>query len=258
VLALAERLRQPAYRWWAQMLSATRASIDSEFAAVEARIHEAAAWGRRAQIRTADMYEVGQLHYLWLDHGRAQNSVAIMRRRVRDYPAVPSTRCMLAEAYAEAGLAEDAHRELAAIADDEATLAMMNASWSVGMYSLAMACSRLGDAACADRLYRSLLPMEPYCHVAFRAAAFLGSVSRTLGVLAATGGNADQADEHFRRAIDRNEEIGALWQLMRARRDYGLFLHERGEAARAAELLSSARDLGARLGISPPEPAVAR
>jgi DNA-binding SARP family transcriptional activator len=256
VLALAEELRQPAYRWWAEMLGATRASIDGEFHAVEARIREAAVWGRRAQIPTAEMYEEGQLHYLRVDHGRAGDAVEGTRRLASEYPAVPSTRCMLAEACAAAGLEEEARRELYAVAADEATQLMMNASWSVGMHSLAMACARVGDADLAAKLYGALLSAEPYCHVAFRGASFRGSVARTLGVLAATAEDAENADRHFRRAIEHNERIGALCQLLHARRDYGSFLQRQGDEDSAAELLTSARELGMRLGMSDAVPAV--
>ncbi len=157
------------------------------------------------------MYEDGQLHYLRLDHGRAEEAVERTRRLAHEYPAVPSLRCMLAEACAEAGLEEEARRELHAITDDEAAQLMMNASWSIGMYSLAMACARLGDADRAAELYRSLLRLEPYCHVAFRAASFQGAVARTIGRLAATAGRPQEADRHFRQAIERNERMGALW-----------------------------------------------
>ncbi len=129
---------------------------------------------------------------------------------------------MLAEACAAAGLEDEARREMRAIAHDEKAQRMMNASWSIGMYSLAMACARLGDADVAERLYGPLRAYEPYCHVAFRAAAFTGSVARTLGVLAATAGRPEQAEGHLARAVEVNERIGAVRQLERARRDYAL------------------------------------
>jgi tetratricopeptide (TPR) repeat protein len=96
------------------------------------------------------------------------------------------------------------------MANDEAARSMMNASWSVGMCSLAMACARLGDADIAIRLYGELRPLEPYYHVAFRGSAFQGSVARTLGVLAATAGQHEEAERHLWRAIDQNELMGAL------------------------------------------------
>jgi predicted ATPase len=250
---LAEVLRQPAYRWWAHMMQGTRAAMAGDAGEAEARIAEAGAWGRRAHIRTAEMYEEGQLHYLRLDQGRAEEVLTATRRLSREHPEVPSMRCMLAEACAETGREEEARQEVEAMRDASARL-RMNASWSIGMYSLAMACGRLGDADLAARLYTELLPLERYCHVSFRAASATGSIARTLGVLAATVGRSEAAERHLRDAIERNERIGALYQLARARHDCALVLRERGEAEEAAGLLASAGSLAQSLGMQYPAP----
>jgi DNA-binding SARP family transcriptional activator len=249
VVQLAEELRQPAYRWWAHMLSATRAHLAGEFAEAESRLHEAGLWGRRAHIPTAEMYEAGQLCFLRLEQGRAGEVVELMQRVAPLYPAVTSIRCMLAQACAEAGLEDEAREYLQSMTSDEAAQSMMNASWSVGMYALAMACTRLGDTDLAPRLYRALSPLENYCHVAFRGATFQGAVARTLGVLAATAGRHEEAERHLSRAIEQNESMGALPQLARAQRDLGLLLRSRGDADKATALLESARALGTRLGM---------
>ena len=213
VAQLADELRQPAYRWWAHMLSATRAYMAGEFVEAESRIREAGLWGRRAQIPSAEMYEFGQVYFLRLEQGRADEVVELPRSLVPVYPAVPSIRCMLAQACAETGRVDEAREYLLSMANDHDALSMMNASWSVGMYALAMACARLGDADLAPQLYRALRPLEPYCHVAFRGSAFQGSVARTLGVLAATAGHDEEAERHLRRALEQNERMGALPQL---------------------------------------------
>jgi tetratricopeptide (TPR) repeat protein len=199
------------------------------------------------------MYAPGQLHYLRVDQGRSEEMVDTMRRLVRDYRAIPSLRAMLAETCAESGLEDEARRELRAMADDETAMLMMNASWSIGMYSLSMACSRLGEADIAQRLYEPLLAYEPYCHVAFRASYSTGSVARALGLLAATAGNTEQAERHLARAVEVNEKIGALCQLARARHDYGLLLHNAGRADEAEPHLASARALAERLGMRGPK-----
>jgi DNA-binding SARP family transcriptional activator len=248
----AEELRQPAYRWWAHMLRATRAYMAGEFAEAESNIREGGLWGRRAHIPTAEMYEVGQLHYLRLEQGRADEVIELTRRLEPVYPAVTSIRCMLAQACAEAGREDEAREYLHSMANDEAALSMMNASWSIGMYSLALACARLGNADLAAQLYDALCPLEPYCHVAFRGSAFQGSVARTLGLLTATAGREQEAERHFRRAIEQNEQMGALPQLARAQGEYGMLLRRRGDVEEARELLRSARDLASRLGMGDP------
>ena len=249
VAEIAAELRQPAYRWWAHMLSATRAYMAGEFVEAESRIREAGVWGRRAHIPTAEMYEAGQVCFVRFEQGRADEVIELMERLAPVYPAVTSIHCMLAQACAEAGREAKAREYLESMASDDAARSMMNASWSVGMCSLAMACARLGDAAIATQLYRELRPFEPYYHVAFRGSAFQGSVARTLGVLAATAGHDEQAERHLRRAIEQNERIGALPQLARARADLGMLMRRRGDADKAAELLGSAHDLAQRLGM---------
>jgi tetratricopeptide (TPR) repeat protein len=249
VTRLADELRQPADRWWAHMLSATRTYMAGEFVEAESRIRDAGLWGRRAHIPTAEMYEAGQLCFLRFEQGRADEIIELMQRLAPLYPAVTSIPCMLAQACAEADREGEAREYLQSMANDEAARSMMNASWSVGMCSLAMACARLGDADIAIRLYGELRPLEPYYHVAFRGSAFQGSVARTLGVLAATAGQHEEAERHLWRAIDQNELMGALPQLARARYDCGTLLRRRGDADRAAELVGSAHELARRLGM---------
>ena len=87
-----------------------------------------------------------------------------------------------------------------------------------------------------------------------------GSVSRGLGILAATMARWSAAVAHFEVALRMNAELGARPWLAHARYDYARALRRRGEPGdrgQAAELLASAAASARELGMHSLEDKVA-
>jgi hypothetical protein len=124
------------------------------------------------------------------------------------------------------------------------------------LFSLAFvadAADSLADVHAAAVLYDLLVP---YAHLNACNAdeVATGSVSRTLGVLAATLSRWEDGARHFEAAAIDNDRMGAHPWLAHTHHDYARMLLTRGlpgDRARAQQLLVAATELYDRLGMSP-------
>jgi DNA-binding CsgD family transcriptional regulator len=78
-----------------------------------------------------------------------------------------------------------------------------------------------------------------------------GAADRYLGMLAATLGESERAEEHFERAMELNRRMGAVTWLAHTAYEYARMLLARGpgERARAGALLGEAAALAERIGM---------
>jgi tetratricopeptide (TPR) repeat protein len=123
--------------------------------------------------------------------------------------------------------------------------------WLFGMSLLPEVCRSLDDPEGASAVYARL---EPFGHLNATLPPELcrGSVSRGLGILAATIGRWPAAVEHFEAALRMNAELGARPWLAHAQYDYAWALLRRGEPGdrgQVAELLASAAASARELGM---------
>jgi DNA-binding CsgD family transcriptional regulator len=113
-------------------------------------------------------------------------------------------------------------------------------------------CAYLGDAERADSLYQRLIPYAGYCIVVGGGVAFRGSASRCLGMLASTMSRWDDAEAHFRMALEMNERMGALVWLAHTRHEYAKMLLCRGlpqDVETAGTLIEQAEATATELGM---------
>jgi hypothetical protein len=101
-------------------------------------------------------------------------------------------------------------------------------------------------------LYDRLLPFAHQLVVVGLGLFCLGSVSRSLAVLAATTRRWDDAERHFEEALAVNQRIGARTFVVRTQRAFAAMLLERnrpGDGARAGELIQWAFETATELGM---------
>ncbi len=246
----AEDMRQPAQLWelaCAQGMLATSQGRFAEGAALAARALDL---GREAQAWNAPLSYALQLFTLRGAQGRLAEVRHGMEAAVREYPTYAALRCALGRLYAtvgEDGLARDTVAGLAA--DDFAAVAR-DEDWSLGLSLLAETCAALGEKSRARVLHDLLLPHAEL--VAVGAPDTCGdAVAGALGLLAETIGEPELAIEHFGRAMDLNQRMGARPSLAHAQADCARVLRRRGRSGdgeRADELLAAAgrtyRELG--------------
>jgi tetratricopeptide (TPR) repeat protein len=123
----------------------------------------------------------------------------------------------------------------------------MDAEWLPGAAMFSEALRIVGDGEGAAPLYDRLLPFRTRYAIEGIGAGTYGSVELHLGLLAATCGRREEAEDHFTRAIDANARLGAPLLVARAQRELAGVLRERGDDKRADDLMRLATDVRDRL-----------
>ena len=251
IQAMADELRQPAQRWLVTVTRATLAVFQGRFVEAERLMAEALAQGQLAQSADAVLSHVVQQFMLRWQRGAFDGLRELLERSIRDYPARPMFRCMLAMLDADEARRPDALRQLEAIAADDYAALPLDNEWLFSMGFLAEAAHRLRTPEHAATMYELL---EPYAGRNASSADVIctGSVSRFLALAASTMNRWDDAAEHFEAALAMNARMGGLPWVARTQLDYARALLERGQLRdpeRVQDLLASCGATFGALGM---------
>jgi hypothetical protein len=139
---------------------------------------------------------------LWRETKRVAEIDELVGRAVAEFPTRPIFRCALASVRAELGDGDQAQRLLADLAANDFGVINRDNEYLLSLGFLADTARDLGDAGAAAGLYDLLVP---FAHLNASNADELaaGSVSRPLGVLAATMTRWEDAGRHFDVALTR-------------------------------------------------------
>jgi DNA-binding SARP family transcriptional activator len=250
VAHVADELRQPAQQWLVAAGQADIALARGRVQAAEDLVEKAFALGELAQPEMAIPVYRLQRHRLRELVGTVEASEPELRALVADYPARTVFRCVLAQLLASLGRREEAERLLNELRPDGFDALAFDQEWFFGMSLLADTAVLLRDRGAAEALCSRLTTWVDV-HVSDQPEGFRGSLARDLGRLSALLEREDDAERHFRSAIEANATSGALPWLARAKADYAQLLRERGDHVRAAELLDAARATYESLGMQP-------
>jgi hypothetical protein len=161
--------------------------------------------------------------------------------------------CSLVITYAEAGQRDLARAELNRFAADDFMGVPRNPMWLMNMTSLADGCIAVGDVASAGRLYPHLAPFALYNIVV--VPVWVGApVAHYMGGLAALLGDVVAARRHYEDALVLEARTGTRQWGARTQLAYARLLRASGrpaDAARADELIASARAIATDLGLAP-------
>jgi tetratricopeptide (TPR) repeat protein len=247
----AAALRQPAQLWFAAAMRAVIALFRGRFVEAERLMDDALALGERAQRRDAVLSHRLQLFVLSRETGRLAEVEELMERTVSEFPTRPVFRCALACLQADLLHADPARRLVQDLAADDFAVIQQDNEYLFSLSFVADAARELGEIRAAAVLYDLL---APHAHLNASNADELatGSVSRPLGVLAATMTRWDHAARHFDAALSHNAAMGARPAVAHSHHDYGRMLLARngdGDRDQARALLTSARDEYEALGM---------
>jgi hypothetical protein len=250
----AAALRQPAQLWITAATRANLALCQGRFDAAQALIDEALRLGEGAQRRDSVLSHRLQMFVLDREIGGNAEIEALIRDAVSEFPTRPVFRCALAYIYADRG---DAGRAQAAIDDlaaqeDFAAIQRDN-EYLFSLAFLSDAVAAVDDVRAAAVLYDLLVPYADLNAINADEIA-TGSVSRTLGVLAAAMSRWDDGSRHFEAAVVHNTDMRARPWVAHAQHDYGRMLLARdapGDREQAQQRLSGARREYDRLGMTP-------
>jgi tetratricopeptide (TPR) repeat protein len=256
VSRISEELRQPAQLWEACAVLAMFTLAAGRLDEAEVLIPEALTLGERAVPEGAIPHYRVQRYTLLDFRGRIEEAEQEIHDLAADYPARPVFRCVLAHLHAQLGRLADARHALADLTGDGVSALPFDQEWLFAMSLLAETAALLGETDSASVLYGLLVPWAAL-NAVDQSEGMRGSVSRYLGLLAATIGRPDDAQLHFEDALAMNEKMGALPWLARTQDDYARMLIARdgpGDRRRGRELFDRALSTYADLGMEPSRP----
>jgi tetratricopeptide (TPR) repeat protein len=260
VRRVANELRQPAQLWLGVAPRALVALMAGDYQLAEELLARELQWAEpitwvRDEVSAARMH----LYLLRREQGRTGEAEASTRAATEEFPWYPMHRAALANLLLDLDRVAEARAVFDELARDDFRALYRDNEWLLGMSLAAEACARLRDAASATVLYEQLTPFAGR-HAVGQPEGSLGAVDRYLGLLAATTGDLESAEEHLADAIRLNEEMGARPWTAHAEHDLGLLLLVRGrpgDRGRVATLFQSALQTARAVGMTALEAGIA-
>jgi class 3 adenylate cyclase/DNA-binding CsgD family transcriptional regulator len=249
---MSEARQEPFYVRNSKAFQAMRALMRGDFAASEALAQQALSIGQRLQFEdTAGAFGL-QMFTICREQGRLKEFEPAVKHFVQQHGAASTWRPGLALIYSEFGRQREARREFEHLAQHDFADFPRDALWLTCITYLAEICTFLGDAARAVILYPLLLPYAGRNIVVGGGIVCYGAASRYLGMLAATMGHWQEAEQHFEDALAMNARMGARPWLAHTQHDYATMLlarHQPGDHEKAASLLHEALTTARELGM---------
>ena len=247
---MAEQAAQPFMQHVAEHYGSAIALCDGNLAEAEALAERSHEWGRLLTGRDASGVYGIQMFGVRREQGRLAELAPAIRilagEAEREGPWLPGLVAVLAEL----GMEREARRELSRLAADGID-GFRASLWLATLTYLTDACAALGDEAMAAIVYPELEPLAGGNVMIGHMVACYGAADRYLGMLAATLGESERAEEHFERAMEQNRRMGASTWMAHTAYEYGRFLlgRGRGSSDRAKALLGEAATLAERIGM---------
>jgi DNA-binding SARP family transcriptional activator len=249
----AAALRQPAQLWIAAASRANLALFQGRFDDARELIDQALTLGERAQRRDSLLSHRLQLFLLDREVGGNPEIEALISDATSEFPRRPVVRCALAYIHAELGDAERAQAAVDDLASNDFAAIQRDNEYLFALAFIADAVYTLRDVRAGAVLYDLLVP---YAHLNAMNVDEVGtgSVSRSLGVAAATLSRWGDAARHFEAALTHNQCMKALPWLAHTQHDHAKMLLARampGDREQAQQLLAAATEQYQRLGMTP-------
>jgi hypothetical protein len=256
---IVERLRAPVLRVLMTGDDVCQLTFSGDLAGAEQLALEQMGIGQAADLPDDVIMSFfgAQLYTIRLCQGRVGELTELLEGLVEASPGAPVWRVALAGALVESDRVEEARPHFDYLADDGCARVPPDIEYPVVLCGLGRLSYRVrpGDAVVRD-VYERLAPFTGtfnWTGMTITDANDLG-----LAMAAATLGDDDHADEHFRRAIDLSEGAGARAYVARCTLDWARVLDGRGDAAAARPLAEQALALGTELGMDGPSGVVPR
>jgi tetratricopeptide (TPR) repeat protein len=248
---IVESIGEPFYEYSDCAMRTAPVIQAGRFDEAEKMAMEAFAAGRALGVDNAEGVLGIQMFTIRREQGRLQEIAPVLKQFV-DEETSAAWRPGLALIYAEIGHLEEAGAELDLLATDDFAILPRDSLWQTSLVYLAEVCDYLQDTDRAQRLYGLLMPYAELAVVVGNAIVCLGATSRFLGQLATVQSNWDDAEMHFRHALDLNASMSATPWIAHTQYQYSRMLSRRGtggDIARASELLDAALITAHELGM---------
>jgi DNA-binding CsgD family transcriptional regulator len=248
---LAQITGQPFYSHVAEHYGAAIALGEGRLSAAEAMVRRSEEAGRLLTGRDASGTYGIQMFSLRREQGRLAELAPVIRILAGPHREYGPWRPGLASLLVELGMETEARRELDRIRRTGLD-PFRETIWLASLTYLTDACTALDDEALAAMLYPELAPHSGTNVMIGHLVMTYGAADRYLGMLAATLGEWERAEEHFEAALRLNRQMEMDTWVAHAEYEYARMLLARGpdERRRATAHLGQAAELAARIGMS--------
>jgi DNA-binding CsgD family transcriptional regulator len=239
----AERLGQRLFLHYVEQAGSALALFDGRLTDAQLQARRALEWSRQMGRDAVGVYGI-QMFGIRREQGRLSALLPVARTLAARPSAEIAWRPALAVLYAELGMTEQARAEVARLCDTGLAQIPHDVLRLGALSYLADACWLLGDAEHAAIVYEAMRPHAGRNVLLAGLVACYGVVDRYLGMLCATCGRWNEAEQHFTEALRRNSAMGSPTWSAHTRYAHARMLlarRGRGDAERAATLLAAAR-----------------
>jgi DNA-binding CsgD family transcriptional regulator len=247
----AEATRQPFNLHVAEHYEAAIALSDGRLEAAEAHARRSEEAGRMLTGRDASGTYGIQMFSLRREQGRLAELASVIRILAAADRQSGPWRPGLASLLVELGMESAAKRELARIAA-EGLEPFRESLWLASLTYITDACVALRDETVAALVHPELAALAGRNVMIGHLVAYYGAADRYLGMLAATVGEWEQAEQCFEQAIEANRTMGAMTWLAHTYYEYARMHFDRGaeHRRRAEPLLADAERLAREIGMA--------
>lgn len=250
-LEMAERTAQPFMNHVAEHYGSALALCDGDLAAAEAMAARSHEWGRLLTGRDASGVYGIQMFGIRREQGRLAELAPAVRMLAGGAGREGPWRPGLVAVLAELGMESEARRELSRLVAGGLD-GFRRSLWTATLVYLTDACAALDDETTAAIVYPELEPFVGHNVMIGHLVSCYGAADRYLGMLAATLGEAELAEEHFERGIEQNRRMGAWTWVAHTAYEHARFLLGRGPGSprdRAEALLGEAAGIAEQIGM---------
>ncbi len=250
---LALELRQPQSLWYTPAYRSMRALLDGRLDEAKELVERLTATAARLEDANAFHSLTAQRALLARESGCMEQMIPMISEGVRRFPGLQGFRAGLGWAYASLYRHQDAEREYSVVAAASFQDFPERFDWSSTAAFAAEVCSDLGDACRSRLLYEMLAPTHNQHLLLGLGVLSFGSADRLLARLSETMGLGEQAEAHFRVALERNAAAGAHAWTAHTKFDYARFLARSAEVSRRdywMQLASEAFEAATGLGMT--------
>jgi DNA-binding CsgD family transcriptional regulator len=251
LLETAEQTAQPFIIHVAEHYGSAIALCDGRLDEAEARARRSHEWSHLLTGRDPSGTYGVQMFSIQRERGRLAELAPVIRilagGAAREGPWRPGLAALLVEL----GMESEARRELSRLVADGLD-PLRESLWLASLAYLTDAAAALGDEEVAALVYPELEPLAGANVMIGHLVSCYGAADRYLGMLAATLGEWDRAEEHFENGMELNRRMGADTWLAHTANEYARLLRRRpgGDQARADALLGEAAALAERIGMA--------
>ena len=246
--AMAAAYPSPRHQVWSQAILAGRALARGEFDETERIITDGMTIAPELLGDSVQGF-AGQLCTLRIEQGRADEVLDAARNFADGFPQVAAWRAGLSVILAELGYLDEARAELNRVVGKGLATLRRDQEWLFTMGALAETCAVLADASTAADIYELLTPFAERAVVLGEGYVLWCSAQKSLGILARTIGQPEEACGHLFRALEVHRSFSAQPLIARTLFEYARALDAAGAPkAKISESLDAALTLATSIG----------